>query len=137
MDRISKNRRSWNMSRIKNRDTKPELKVRRLLYAKGYRYRVNYRARGRPDIAFPSRKVAVFIHGCFWHRHGCENSHKPKTNRRFWENKIASNVRRDGIIVKDLAEEGWKTIIIWECETERDPLGCVARIERDAFSRNT
>ena len=118
MDKITVEKRSWNMSRIKGKDTKPELIVRRRLFAEGYRYRVQYKLRGKPDIAFPSIKLAVFIHGCFWHRHGCKNSNLPKSNSTFWENKLKGNVERDIRNREFLMHEGWVVLTIWECEIE-------------------
>lgn len=107
------------MSRIRSGDTAPELIVRKFLYNKGFRFRINYKLEGKPDIIFPKRKIAVFVNGCFWHRHGCKNSVIPKTNRKFWKNKLAGNVRRDKKVQKMLEKEGWSVYKIWECELEQ------------------
>jgi len=107
------------MFRIKSRNTSPELSVRKFLYKKGFRFRVNYKLEGKPDVIFPKRKVAVFINGCFWHRHGCKNSIMPKTNRGFWKNKLESNVRRDKKVEKILKKQGWGIYKLWECELEQ------------------
>jgi DNA mismatch endonuclease, patch repair protein len=106
------------MSRIKSKNTSSELIVRKFLYKKGFRFRVNYRLEGKPDIIFPGRRIVVFINGCFWHKHGCDNSVMPKTNRKFWKNKLNGNVERDKKVQKILKKEGWTVYRIWECELE-------------------
>ena len=106
------------MSRIRSADTSLELKVRRYLYAEGYRYRTGFRLRGRPDIVFPGRKIAVFVNGCFWHMHGCRLSSIPSTRRDFWEAKLTGNKIRDRNNVVMLEKEGWKVVTIWECKIE-------------------
>ncbi|WP_430616651.1 DNA mismatch endonuclease, patch repair protein [Enterococcus sp. DIV0176] len=116
-DKISKEARSKNMSQIKSKNTKPELLVRKFLFSKGLRYRVNdKRYLGKPDMVFPKYQTIIFVNGCFWHHHGCKNSTIPKTNTEFWVNKINGNVLRDKKIYKELMELGWKVIIVWECE---------------------
>jgi DNA mismatch endonuclease, patch repair protein len=120
MDRISPSQRSWNMSRIPSKNTKPELSVRRFLYANGLRYRLHGNGLpGRPDLVFKSRKVCVFVHGCFWH--GCkkcrDGMRKVKTNRAFWNKKVIGNRLRDSRNVRTLREYGWRVLTIWECET--------------------
>lgn len=119
-DIVSKEKRSWNMSRIKGRDTGPEMKLRRYLFGEGVRYRVNYDVVGKPDIAFIGQKIAVFVHGCFWHLHGCENSVVPKTRRKFWLKKLNGNKSRDQKVRRALEAEGWDVIIVWECDIEQD-----------------
>lgn len=118
-DRISKKKRSWNMSRIKSRDTKPEILVRKYLFSKGYRYRLSYKIKGKPDIAFPSRKIAIFINGCFWHLHGCSDSSLPKSNKAFWRKKLMNNKKRDAKNKRDLEKKGWKCITVWECDLKK------------------
>ena len=94
MDRLNKQRRSWNMSRIKSKDTAPEILVRSTLHAMGYRFRLHYRMLpGKPDIVLPKYRVVVFVHGCFWHRHGCKFSYTPKSRVAFWEAKFNQNVK--------------------------------------------
>ena len=119
-DRLSAQRRSWNMSRIRALNTKPELIVRSLLHRAGFRFRL-HRADlpGRPDIILPRHKIAIFVHGCFWHRHsGCKFSYKPKTRVEFWNRKFADNMRRDTISQEKLILIGWKVFVVWECETK-------------------
>lgn len=119
MDRITKSRRSWNMSKIRSSDTKPEMKLRKFLYGRGYRYRIHYKITGKPDIAFPRQKIAIFIHGCFWHQHGCEISAIPKTNTAFWYNKLTENSKRDRKNIISLRRIGWHIKIVWECDLEK------------------
>lgn len=117
MDKISKEKRSWNMSRIRHTNTKPELLVRRYLFSQGYRYSVKNSLYGKPDIVFQNKKIAIFVNGCFWHQHkNCKLSYMPKTNTIFWVNKLSRNVERDIKVDKELTGKGWKIIRIWECE---------------------
>ncbi len=117
------------MARVKGRDTKPELLVRRMLHAIGYRYRVHARGLpGRPDLAFTRRKRAVFVHGCFWHGHDCaQGTRVPKTNTEFWRAKIARNRARDAEVEAKLAAAGWASIAVWECGM-RDGAALAARL---------
>lgn len=92
--------------------------LRRFLHRSGYRYRVNYTLFGKPDIVFPKKKIAIFVHGCFWHKHGCKNSVTPKTNTKFWKEKLGQNISRDGKVRQILLKGGWKVLIVWECEIE-------------------
>ncbi|PCR97677.1 very short patch repair endonuclease [Pseudomonas fluorescens] len=120
-DRLSSQRRSWNMSRIKSQDTAPELAVRKVLYGMGYRYRLHCAAvPGKPDIVLKRFKAVIFVHGCFWHRHlGCKLSYMPKSREEFWLKKFEANVQRDEMVKKQLSDLGWKSLIIWECETKK------------------
>jgi DNA mismatch endonuclease, patch repair protein len=119
MDRLNKEHRSWNMSRIRGSNTKPELVVRSLLHRMGYRFRLHRRdLPGRPDIVLPKHKTVVQVHGCFWHRHtGCKMAYKPRTRWAFWKTKFAGNVERDQRTHRELQALGWRVIVIWECET--------------------
>lgn len=110
--------RSYNMSMIKARDTKPEEKLRKALFAKGFRYRKNdRRLPGKPDIVLPKYKTVVFVNGCFWHAHeGCKYFVMPKTRVDFWNKKISGNVERDRKQYSELKSLGWNVIIVWECE---------------------
>jgi DNA mismatch endonuclease (patch repair protein) len=107
------------MRAFKNRDTAPELAVRRVAYQMGYRYRLHRKdLPGRPDVVFVSRRKAIFIHGCFWHSHGCKLTRLPNSNLGYWLPKLKGNRDRDKRNVRALAAEGWKCLIIWECEVE-------------------
>jgi DNA mismatch endonuclease, patch repair protein len=110
------------MSRIKGRDTLPERRVRSLLYRLGFRFSLrSQNLPGRPDIVLKSRKIAIFVHGCFWHRHkGCKNSVLPKTREEFWLAKLDGNVKRDKRNAIVLKRQGWKVLTIWECEVEEE-----------------
>jgi DNA mismatch endonuclease (patch repair protein) len=120
-DHLTEERRSWNMSRIKGKDTKPEIQLRSLLHRAGYRFTVNApnnkKLPGRPDIVLPRYKTIIFVHGCFWHRHpGCNQSTTPKTRTGFWQDKFAKNVARDKSNISALKNLGWNVIVVWECE---------------------
>ena len=119
MDRISKEHRSWNMSRIRAGNTAPEKAVRSVLHGMGYRFRVHRRdLPGSPDIVMPKYRTIIFVHGCFWHRHtGCKYAYRPKSRVEFWEKKLAGNVKRDRISRKRLTSLGWRVVTVWECET--------------------
>ena len=117
MDRISKERRSANMGAVRSRDTGPEKIVRRIVHRMGYRFRL-YRndLPGKPDLVFPGRRAVVFIHGCFWHSHACKRGRlKPETNADFWAVKLAKNAARDKKQIARLHEQGWRTLVVWEC----------------------
>ncbi|PNE59107.1 very short patch repair endonuclease [Paraburkholderia fungorum] len=107
------------MSLVRSRDTKPEMRVRKALHAAGLRYRLHdRRLPGAPDLVFPSRRIALFVHGCFWHRHpGCSASRLPKSRLEFWEPKLNGNVARDARKQAELQALGWTILIVWECET--------------------
>lgn len=106
------------MSRVRGRDTGPELAVRRLLSAMGYRYRLHVKnLAGKPDIVFHARRKIVFVHGCFWHRHrGCSLARMPKSRRKFWFSKLEANRLRDGRIKAALRRDGWSVATVWECQ---------------------
>ncbi len=118
-DIVSPTRRSEMMRRIRAKGTKPELIVRSTAHRLGYRFRLHVKdLPGSPDLVFPGRKLALFVHGCFWHRHrGCACSYRPKSNIAFWRGKFKSNVARDKRVLRELEEMGWRVAIIWECET--------------------
>ena len=110
--------RSRNMSAIKSKNTKPEIKVRKVLHSMGYRFRL-YRKDlpGSPDIVLPKYKTVIFVHGCFWHRHeNCKYASTPKTRQEFWEAKFRENINRDKLKQENLSSKGWKIIVVWECE---------------------
>ena len=118
MDHLTKSKRSENMSRIKNKNTTPEIAVRKTLHSMGYRYRLHSASvYGKPDIVIKTKRKAVFVHGCFWHRHNnCNLATKPKTNTSYWEKKFQTNIARDKKVQERLDKENWKFLIIWECE---------------------
>jgi DNA mismatch endonuclease (patch repair protein) len=142
-DRLTPERRSWNMSRIRSKDTTPEKAVRSLLHKMGYRFRLNVkipiegRAKLRlrpelaaqqrrptkyirPDLVLPKYKIAIFVHGCFWHRHrGCKNCTTPTHRQKFWLAKLTGNAARDKLHQRALRKLGWRVIVIWECETKK------------------
>jgi DNA mismatch endonuclease (patch repair protein) len=118
----SKEVRSYNMSRIKGKDTKPEILVRKYLFSQGLRYRLySKKLPGKPDIVLAKYKTAIFINGCFWHGHeGCHYFVIPKTRADFWTKKINTNIQNDKIISRMLENMGWQVIIIWECELKKE-----------------
>jgi len=116
-DPLTREERSERMSRVRSANTKPELAVRRLLYSMGYRYRLHPRSLpGNPDLVFFARQKAIFIHGCFWHQHGCRQYRMPRTRRDFWVSKLKRNKLRDGEVQRQLQERGWGSLVIWECQ---------------------
>ena len=136
-DRLSQAERSWNMSRIGGKDTKPEKIVRSILHRAGYRFRLHVRipiprapgsaarssAVARPDLILPKYRTAVFVHGCFWHRHkGCKNCTTPTHRREWWLAKLNGNAARDRLNQRALRKLGWRVIVIWECEADRPEL---------------
>lgn len=116
-DHVDTVRRSAIMASVRTKDTKPEMTVRRMLHRLGYRYRLHRRdLPGSPDLVFPSRKKAIFVHGCFWHGHGCRWGKLPKSKLDYWRPKIENNRRRDARNLEALAEAGWTTLVVWQCE---------------------
>ena len=116
VDIVNPETRSRMMAGIRSRDTKPEIRVRKALHALGFRFALSSRSLpGKPDVVLPKWKVAVFVHGCFWHLHGCHLSKTPASNTEFWTEKLGKNVERDSRMVAKLLEEGWRVLIIWEC----------------------
>ncbi|WP_456680412.1 very short patch repair endonuclease [Bradyrhizobium sp. USDA 3311] len=114
---MSREKRSVLMGRIRGRNTGPELTVRRLLHAMGYRYRLHAGdLPGKPDIVLRSRRTVVFVHGCFWHRHDCGLAYVPKTRPEFWHRKFEGNVARDLRTRRELEEAGWRVVVVWECQ---------------------
>lgn len=129
-DIVDSRTRSRMMSGIKGKNTKPEMLVRRHLHRKGLRFRLHGKdLPGKPDLIFPGRRVALFVHGCFWHRHeGCPKATTPSTNSRFWENKFSSNVSRDRRVKDELEQLGWKVLVIWECQLSTEKLDELADV---------
>jgi len=120
MDNHSKSVRSYNMSRIRSTDNKPEEIVRKYLFAQGFRYRKNdKRYPGKPDIILPKYKTAIFVNGCFWHKHDCGRFVWPSSNEDYWKAKIQRNIERDADHTAKLQNDGWKVIVVWECELKK------------------
>jgi DNA mismatch endonuclease (patch repair protein) len=121
--------RSYNMSRIRSRNTKPEEIVRKFLFAKGLRYRKNdKRFSGKPDIVLPKYKVIIFVHGCFWHSHeGCSDFVQPKSHQEYWNSKLDNTRKRDETSIAALQVDGWRVIVVWECELKTSV--CDGRLE--------
>lgn len=119
-DNHSKEIRSMNMSRIRSKNTKPELIVRKYLFSRGLRYRLNVKdLPGKPDLVFPKYRTVVFVNGCFWHHHDCGRFHWPASNPEYWSQKINRNTERDQANYQKLKSLGWKVLVIWECELKR------------------
>ncbi|MDP2121277.1 MAG: very short patch repair endonuclease [Hoeflea sp.] len=117
MDRLTTKHRSWLMSRVRGKNTRPELVVRRLLHRLGYRFRLHRKdLPGKPDLVFPSRCKVLFVHGCFWHGHTCKYGKLPSSNIEFWREKIERNKARDAETLDALRSLGWETFVIWQCE---------------------
>jgi DNA mismatch endonuclease (patch repair protein) len=119
MDTLTPSQRSERMRRVRSQDTEPEMELRRIVWSLGYRHkkRRSQDIPGRPDITFVGRKCAIFLHGCFWHRHDCPSGKRtPKSRIDFWEAKFKVNMRRDGNVLARLKAEGWRALVIWECE---------------------
>ena len=123
MDTLTSDQRSARMRRVRHKDTKPEMAVRRLVHGMGYRYRLHTSGLpGKPDLVFPGRHKIILVHGCFWHRHpdpACRLARMPKSRQDFWEPKLASNRRRDDIVADQLAAVGGDVLTVWECELGR------------------
>lgn len=117
VDSLTPEERSVRMSRIRSRNTAPEIALRKELHAHGFRFRLNGKLPGKPDIILPMYRTVVFVHGCFWHRHtGCKIATTPKSNTEFWVEKFGRNVSRDARVSAELRELGWKVLVAWECE---------------------
>src|SRR3954465_6124863 len=118
MDRLSREHRSWNMSRIRCANTTPELIVRSILHQLGFRFRKSSARAlpGRPDVVLPKYKTVVLVHGCFWHRHrDCKFAYTPKSRQDFWRSKFETNQKRDLLVTKQLRRLGWRVVVVWEC----------------------
>lgn len=121
MDIVTPEQRSRNMTAIRSKDTKPEVYFRKLLFAKGYRYSLNSKTiPGHPDIYLRKYNAAVFVHGCFWHRHEeCKFAYMPKSRIEFWQNKFKANRKRDFVVRNELREKGIKCLVVWECSIKK------------------
>lgn len=120
MDVLTKEQRLRNMRNVKGKNTWPEITLRKELYARGIRIRVHRKdLPGCPDIVLPKYKLVIFVHGCFWHRHGCKKTTVPATRQEFWINKFKNTVIRDEKNIKELQEKGWRVFIVWECQLKK------------------
>ena len=130
-DFFTKEKRSWIMSRVKGRDTKPEILVRSVIHRMGYRFRVHRSdLPGNPDIVLPRHGKIIFVHGCFWHGHKrCPRSKRPTTNKSFWNEKLNKNIDRDKRQQKEIKNMGWKVLVVWQCEI-RKPSKLLEKLER-------
>lgn len=124
VDTITPERRSENMRRIRSKDTSPEMAVRRLVFAEGYRYRLHKRGMpGKPDLVFAGKKKVIFVHGCFWHCHkGCPIARIPKSRPEYWTKKLSGNLERDERHIAELRQFGWEVLVVWECEVDQPDL---------------
>lgn len=124
MDKIDKVTRSRVMASVRSEDTKPEMRVRSTAHKLGYRFRLHRKdLPGKPDIVFPSRRIVIFVHGCFWHGHNCQHGKRmPTTNEDYWNDKIKRNRERDDRVQKELIGIGWKPAVIWECQLNEEEL---------------
>ena len=138
MDAHDTKTRSYNMSRIKGKDTKPEEIVRKYLFSKGFRYRKNdKRLPGKPDIVLPKYRTVIFVNGCFWHKHeGCKYFVWPKNNAEFWKDKIEGNVARDNKVICELKASGWNVIVVWECQLKAKTSAHVLQNIEDQITNN-
>ena len=115
-DVLTIEQRRLNMSRVRGRDTKPEMVIRRGLHARGLRFRLHCKdLPGRPDLVFPKYRAVIFVHGCFWHAHDCPMFRWPQTRKEFWRGKISKNLERDMIALSRLEDQGWRVLTVWEC----------------------
>lgn len=130
VDRIDRVKRRLLMQRIRTKNTAPEVNLRQLLHAAGYRFRLHRNdLPGTPDIVLPRYRVAIFVHGCFWHGHSCKKGSIPKTNAEFWTRKMAENRHRDERKSQEIAVLGWTPVTVWECELQ-DPKALIRRLRR-------
>jgi DNA mismatch endonuclease (patch repair protein) len=128
-DNLTPKQRKKTMTRVKSRDTSPEMRVRRLAHRLGYRFRLHRKdLPGQPDLVFPKHNKVIFVHGCFWHGHqGCPASDRPASNRDYWDRKLDRNIQRDAANLQKLKDLGWTPLVIWECQT-RDPAALAERL---------
>jgi DNA mismatch endonuclease (patch repair protein) len=129
MDSVTKDKRSEIMGKVRHKDTRPEMLVRRLVHGLGFRYRLHRTdLPGKPDLVFSGKRKIIFVHGCFWHRHeGCKLARMPKSRIDFWQRKLTRNKERDRETIQELQATGWDVLVVWECETN-DIIGLTDRI---------
>lgn len=128
-DCFSPEKRSWVMRQIRGRDTKAEVLLRSLIHRSGYRFRL-HRADlpGKPDIVLPGHRVLIYVHGCFWHGHGCRKGRRPKSNSDYWNLKIDRNIARDQKHIRDANLQGWRPLVVWECELRMNSENVLSRV---------
>jgi len=136
-DVVSAEVRSRMMSGIRGKNTKPEILLRKLLHAKGFRFRLHAKLPGKPDLVLPKWNAVIFIHGCFWHRHECAIFKWPKTRQDFWREKLSGNAERDTRNVAALLEAGWRVGVVWECSLRDDPIAASEKTAKWIKSRRT
>lgn len=137
-DRLTPDERSRNMARVRGRNTAPELKVRQAAFAAGFRYRLHAKQLpGRPDLVFPRYRLAVFVHGCFWHGHSCKRGKRPATNTDFWNRKLDRNLARDAEKLAELRAIGWEPIALWQCSLEIDLRALLERLRNQRSNELT
>lgn len=137
MDSLTQEKRSWNMSRIKGKNTRPEIAMRSLLHRNGFRFRLQAKELpGKPDIVLPKFKTVIFVHGCFWHRHkNCKYCYTPKSRKDFWTDKFNRTIQRDAEQVSALKQLGWEPVIVWECELKESSAKTLKQIEANLNKR--
>ena len=127
---VAKNKMGNHLHLVKSKNTVPELILRKHLWRVGLRYRLYYSKHpGKPDIVFVGKKVVIFVHGCYWHRHDCGRAFLPKTNSDFWQSKFLRNIQRDEENYRLLASMGWKVLILWECEIRKNVDDCIEKVK--------
>ncbi len=138
MDVFTKEKRSLIMSRVRSKNTKPELIVRSFVHGLGFRFRLHRRdLPGNPDIVLPKHKKVIFVHGCFWHGHAaCSRSKRPATNQAFWDKKLDGNIERDRRFRRELRQLGWKVLTVWECEIKNSEK-LIRKLERFLLDKQT
>lgn len=131
MDKLTREHRSWNMSRIQGKNTGPEIAMRSMLHRNGFRFRLQEKGLpGKPDIVLPKFRTAIFVHGCFWHRHeNCKYCYTPKSRNEFWDSKFQRTVQRDAEQMKALSATGWLPMVVWECEIKDNPVQTLKKVE--------
>lgn len=136
-DTITKEKRSWIMSRVSGRNTKPEILLRSLLHRRGFRFRLHdKKLPGRPDIVLPKHRAVVFVNGCFWHSHKkCKRARTPKSRRDYWVKKLEKNVQRDREQQKQLRNLGWRVVVVWECELKENSEKAAASVSSKLLRR--
>ena len=129
-DHLSKQKRSWNMSRIRSKNTNPEKVVRTLLHSQGYRFRLHLKGLpGKPDIVLKKYNTVILVNGCFWHQHkSCKRANIPKSNKEYWIPKIERNKKRDKRNIKEIKNLGWRVMVVWECEVKKNPHKIVNKV---------